>query len=805
MPRVSPRKAPRRGTIAALLAEQHALLDRCVQELQRSLLGIRVLPMRHVFRRFPRLVREMAGDLGKSIRLVTEGDATEADKAVVEALSEPLLHVLRNAVDHGVEPAARRAASGKTPVATIWLRAARDGEQIVVDVEDDGAGIDTEKVRRAAEARGIAAADAIAAMTDDEVTDLIFVPGLSTAASVSEVSGRGVGMDAVRSAVARLGGRVEVETRPGAGTRVLFRVPFTVMMSRVLTLEAGAQVFGVPMEIVVETVRLPRERIMRVGAAEAFVLRDRTIPLINLTDAIGLPREPLDLSCANLVIIAAGRPVGGARGGSLRRSSRNDAEAEGRALGRIARHRRNDAARRWPRADRARHAGIAAMTVRLRADGAIVLEGVCPAEDAEPLQRLLLEHPGADLDWRDCDQAHTAVLQVLLVARPRISGPPRAAFLQHFIGPILTRSQSLTATDAALFLRWRRGVSSAARGGAGAAAGRKAGMSYRVLIVDDSKLARMAIAKILGALRPDWTRIEATNPDEAVARFGETGADIALLDFNMPGRDGLASGVRTARPEARDAAGADLGQHPAGDRRAGARDRSGFPAEAADRGMLGRVSVERRTTVARLRLMAVAPAIELDEIERDALTELANIGVSRAAANLRDMVGPSGDCCRSRRSQWLRGITRRTLLGEREVGGLVAVHQAFAGDFSGRALLIFPESNSLELVRAVTGGDLPLEDIIDLEQEALAETGNIILNGCLATIANILQRTLKVSLPEIIRGSGPDFFDTVGRFRRRKSGSVPVHRFFRKRARYSRLHRNADGSVFAEVAATSSA
>lgn len=292
------------ATIAALLAEQHALLDRCVQELQRSLLGIRVLPMRHVFRRFPKSVREMAVDLGKSVRLVTEGDATEADKAVVEALSEPLLHVLRNAVDHGIEPAAERAASGKSAVATIWLRAARDGEQIVVEVEDDGAGIDTAKVRRMAEARGIAAIDAIAAMTDREVTELIFAPGLSTAASVNEVSGRGVGMDAVRSAIARLGGQVEVETRPGAGTCVLFRVPFTVLMSRVLALEAGRQVFGIPTEVVVETVRLPRERIVQVGAAEAFVLRDRTIPLINLSDAIGLPRETVDPSYTNVVITA---------------------------------------------------------------------------------------------------------------------------------------------------------------------------------------------------------------------------------------------------------------------------------------------------------------------------------------------------------------------------------------------------------------------------------------------------------------------------------------------------------------------
>lgn len=159
--------------------------------------------------------------------------------------------------------------------------------------------------------------------------------------------------------------------------------------------------------------------------------------------------------------------------------------------------------------------------------------------------------------------------------------------------------------------------------------------------------------------------------------------------------------------------------------------------------------------------MAPSAAIELDEIERDALAELANIGVSRAAFNLRDMVGhpvllsvPA-----------VAVVTRdraAAVLGERAKGGLVAVHQAFEGEFSGRVLLIFPERNSLELVRAVAGGDLPLEDIIDLEQEALAETGNIILNGCLATIANILRRTLNVSLPEVIRGEGPGFFSLSG-------------------------------------------
>ena len=175
--------------------------------------------------------------------------------------------------------------------------------------------------------------------------------------------------------------------------------------------------------------------------------------------------------------------------------------------------------------------------------------------------------------------------------------------------------------------------------------------------------------------------------------------------------------------------------------------------------------------------MSEAAALTLNELELDALTELVNIGVSRAAASLRIMVGRR--CCfPCRPSRWSTASRRRRLIGEREGGPLVAVHQAFDGDISGRAMLIFPETNSLELVRAVTGGELPLDDMIELEQEALAETGNIILNGCLATIANMLQRSLKISLPEILHGSGNDIFSRSRRLRVRDRRAVSVYRFF---------------------------
>jgi two-component system chemotaxis sensor kinase CheA len=249
--------------------------------------------------------------LGKPARLLTEGDATEADKAIVESLFEPLLHVMRNALDHGIEDAATRAAAGKPPSATIQLRAGRDGDRVLIEVEDDGGGIDVDRVRAVALARGVAKAEALADMSEQGIVDLIFAPGFSTAEAVSSLSGRGVGMDAVRSAVARMGGRVAVESRRGAGTTVRFVLPFTVMMSAVMTVEAGGQLFGIPMEAVLETVRVAPDAIAPVGASRAFVLRDRTIPLIDLTEVLGAARVSDRPGNASVVVVTAAGQVGG--------------------------------------------------------------------------------------------------------------------------------------------------------------------------------------------------------------------------------------------------------------------------------------------------------------------------------------------------------------------------------------------------------------------------------------------------------------------------------------------------------------
>ena len=286
------------------LKETQARLEGLVGELQRFALGMRVLPLRHVFQRFPRLVREMGSASGKPAELVVEGGDTEADKAIVETLFEPLLHVLRNAMDHGVEDASTRRARHKPPVARILLRAERAGDQVVVEVRDDGGGIDLARVRSAALARQLAEPEALAALSDAEVVDLIFEPGFSTAERVSGISGRGVGMDAVRTAVHRLGGRTAIETEAGRGTTVRLTLPFSVMMTSVMVVVAAGQSFGVPLDAVVETLRIQTDRIVRVGAAHAIVLRNRTVPVVPLAEVLGLPCDDVGTSHGTLVVTA---------------------------------------------------------------------------------------------------------------------------------------------------------------------------------------------------------------------------------------------------------------------------------------------------------------------------------------------------------------------------------------------------------------------------------------------------------------------------------------------------------------------
>ncbi|WIW44900.1 chemotaxis protein CheA [Bradyrhizobium sp. 62B] len=297
--------------LLADLREQQARLDRLVGELQRSILKIRVLPLRQVFQRFPRLVREISASIGKSVTFVAEGESTEADATVVESLFEPLLHIIRNAIDHGSEDPATRKAVGKAPSANIVLRARRQLENVIVEVEDDGRGIDVRRIREVAADRDLLPQASLSEMSDNEIMQLIFAPGFSTSTEVTGLSGRGVGLDSVKAAVERIGGTVGVESYSGQGSKVRLTLPFTVMVTKVMTAEAAGQVFGFALDTVVETASVPRKDLAAVGRSRAFVLRDRTIPLINLAESLGLPESQEATEEAKIVVTSSSGYLGG--------------------------------------------------------------------------------------------------------------------------------------------------------------------------------------------------------------------------------------------------------------------------------------------------------------------------------------------------------------------------------------------------------------------------------------------------------------------------------------------------------------
>jgi two-component system chemotaxis sensor kinase CheA len=291
--------------LARLLGDNQAAIERLTEAMHRAVTEVRMVPLSRTFGRFPRLVRETAARLGKAVRLEVDGGATEADKAVVDGLFEPLLHLLRNAVDHGIEDAAARAAAGKPAEGRVSLSARRVGDGLVIDVADDGGGIDAARLRRVAKARRLMPDAAVDALDDAAAAELVFLPGFSTAASVTSVSGRGVGMDAVRTAVEALGGRVALLGTPGRGSTVRIAVPQGPAATKLLILRVGEQRLGVPIEVIAETARIAAERILPLRDGEAFALRDRTVPLLKLARLLGVAAAPRGGS-AHVVITGAG-------------------------------------------------------------------------------------------------------------------------------------------------------------------------------------------------------------------------------------------------------------------------------------------------------------------------------------------------------------------------------------------------------------------------------------------------------------------------------------------------------------------
>ncbi len=281
-----------------------AQFERNTRELQESVMRIRMIPISFAFNRFPRLVHDVSAKLGKKVDLQVSGEETEVDKTVIEKIIDPLVHLVRNAVDHGIEAPDVRLASGKRETGTVTLSAAHRGGNIVIEIADDGAGLRREKILGKAVEKHIVTEDEGERMTDDDVYNLIFHPGFSTAETISDVSGRGVGMDVVRSNIRELGGTVEINSTEGQGSAILVRLPLTLAILDGQTVAVGEETYIVPLASIIESIQIKPSQInMVVGKGETFKLRDSFIPIVRLHDLFDIKNSIQELAEGLLVIV----------------------------------------------------------------------------------------------------------------------------------------------------------------------------------------------------------------------------------------------------------------------------------------------------------------------------------------------------------------------------------------------------------------------------------------------------------------------------------------------------------------------
>lgn len=284
------------------LVKNLSQLSRVTSEVQKTAMAMRMVPIGQLYHRMARLVRDLSHKFAKPVDLVTEGEETELDRNIVEALADPLMHMIRNAIDHGIEDPAEREAAGKTPAARVRLRAFHQAGHVVIEVSDDGRGIDREKVRHKAIERGLI--DAGKLLSDDEIFELILEPGFSTADEVTDVSGRGVGMDVVRKHIQKLKGRIDIQSVPGVGTTFLLKVPLTLAIIEGLVVTLGETRYIIPLVNVKEMLRPTAEMLSTVESrGEMALIRGRLLPVVRLGTRFGVAESNSDLTRSLLVIV----------------------------------------------------------------------------------------------------------------------------------------------------------------------------------------------------------------------------------------------------------------------------------------------------------------------------------------------------------------------------------------------------------------------------------------------------------------------------------------------------------------------
>ncbi|MDU7473197.1 MAG: chemotaxis protein CheA [Paenibacillus macerans] len=271
------------------LTETVEHMSRVGSDLQNIVLKLRMVPIDTVFNRFPRMVRDLAKSLDKKIDLVIVGAETELDRTVIDEIGDPLVHLLRNAVDHGVEPVAERVAAGKPETGTVNLRAFHSGNHVFIEIEDDGHGIDRDKVLKKALKNGVVKESEAASMTDEQVYMLLFAPGFSTAEVISDISGRGVGLDVVKSKIESLSGVVSVQSKLGAGTKFSVQMPLTLSIISAMLIKVGAEKYAIPLSSIVETGLIKREQVRELHGYTMIPYRDTHIPLMSLAQLFDIP------------------------------------------------------------------------------------------------------------------------------------------------------------------------------------------------------------------------------------------------------------------------------------------------------------------------------------------------------------------------------------------------------------------------------------------------------------------------------------------------------------------------------------
>ena len=293
------------------LGETAAQIDFITTELQSAVMKTRMVQIGRVFNRFPRLVRDIAREFSKEIRLVISGEETELDKSIIEEISDPLVHLIRNAADHGIEPADIRDKAGKTRQGTIRLSAGHEGNHVIIEVEDDGAGIDPDKLKQKAIEKGIISLDELREMKTEEAYGLIFLPGFSTAQKVSSVSGRGVGMDVVKTNITKLNGIIAVESEVGKGTKFTLKLPLTLAIIQGLLVGVGEESFAIPLSSVLEVVHTSQPEVSTVNGRPVTRLRETVLPLVDISEVMDVPgRDKNTAAFYTVVVGVANRKFG---------------------------------------------------------------------------------------------------------------------------------------------------------------------------------------------------------------------------------------------------------------------------------------------------------------------------------------------------------------------------------------------------------------------------------------------------------------------------------------------------------------